>query len=249
MEREHTVAPVEQLHWDGKTYKIGGGTHGAAHGIQLKHGKYKGRLLCASRTGIGSYTDWNGLQKVTYNNAIYSDDHGKTWKTANCVQVGTGEGTLIENADGTLTYNSRAYFKDGKRRIATSTDGGATWGNFRNDDFLEEEAFCGCNASFLRVALEDIKDKSILPEGAKDVTVFCNPRAKTRDNMCACVSFDSGNTWSKVKVINPGHAAYSSLEWNPVTQKFCLLYETGEKHPYSDGITAAEFDMEWLLSE
>ena len=89
----------------------------------------------------------------------------------------------------------------------------------------------------------------VLPEGAKDVTVFCNPRAKTRDNMCACVSFDSGNTWSKVKVINPGHAAYSSLEWNPVTQKFCLLYETGEKHPYSDGITAAEFDMEWLLSE
>ena len=248
-ETPYKVNPVKQIHTDGTEHTVSGGTHGAAHGIQLKNGQYKGRLISASRTQIGKYSTIDGLKEHVYNNAIYSDDHGKTWKTANCVQVGTGEGTLIENADGTLTYNSRAYFKDGKRRIATSTDGGATWGNFRNDDFLEEEAFCGCNASFLRVALEDIKDKSILPEGAKDVTVFCNPRAKTRDNMCACVSFDSGNTWSKVKVINPGHAAYSSLEWNPVTQKFCLLYETGEKHPYSDGITAAEFDMEWLLSE
>ena len=247
-ETPYGVKPVEQVHTDGTVHTVSGHTHGAAHGIQLKNSQYKGRLISAARTQIGKYSTIDGLKEHVYNNAIYSDDHGKTWQTANCVQVGTGEGTLIENADGTLTYNSRAYFKDGKRRIATSTDGGATWGDFRNDEFLEEEAFCGCNASFLRVALEDIKDKSMLPEGAKDVTVFCNPRAKTRDNMCACVSFDSGKTWSHVKVINPGHAAYSSLEWNKVTQTFCLLYETGEKHPYSDGISAIEFDLEWLLS-
>ena len=248
-EIEHSVAPVEQLHWDGKTYKVGGGTHGAAHGIQLKHGQYKGRLLCAARTGIGSYTDWTGLQRVTYNNAIYSDDHGDTWKTANCVQVGTGEGTLIENADGTVTYNSRAYFKDQKRYLATSTDGGATYQDFRTDDFLIEEKNIGCNASFIRVELDEIKDKSLLPEGAEDVTVFCNPRAETRSNMCACVSFDSGKTWKHVKVINPGMNAYSSLVWNPVPQTFVLIYEKGEKNCYSSGIAAIEFDLEWLLSE
>ena len=249
VEKPHHIAPVSQLHWDGKYYNVTGGTHGAAHGIQLRHGEHKGRLLCASRCGIGTYSDWDGLQKVTYNNAVYSDDHGETWQTSNCVQVGTGEGTLIENADGTITYNSRAYFRDQKRYLATSTDGGATFGDFRTDDFLIEEKNIGCNASFIRVELDEIKDKSMLPEGAEDVTVFANPRAETRANMCACVSFDSGKTWKHVKVINPGMNAYSSLVWNPVTQTFVLIYEKGEKNCYSDGIAAIEFDLEWLLSE
>jgi len=248
-ERPHTCAPVQQTHWDGNGYTVGCGTHGSAHGIQLKHGQYKGRLLCPGRTNIAKHTDFKGLAKCTYNNAMYSDDHGKTWQASNCVQVGTGEGTLIENADGTITYNSRAYFNDQKRYLATSTDGGATYGDFRTDDFLIEEKNIGCNASFIRVELDEIKDKSMLPEGAKDVTVFCNPRAATRDNMCACVSFDSGKTWSKVKVIYPGHAAYSSLIWNPVTQTFVLVYERGENNCYSDGLAAIEFDLEWLLSE
>ena len=249
VETPFAVAPVEQSHWDGTVAKVYGGTHGSAHGIQLRHGEHKGRLLCPSRTGIGKYNDWPGLRKCVYNNAIYSDDHGETWQTANCVQVGTGEGTLIENADGTVTYNSRAYFQDQKRYLATSTDGGATWGDFRMDDFLIEEKNIGCNASFIRVELDEIKDKSMLTEGAKDVTVFCNQRAAKRDNMCACVSFDSGKTWKHVKVIYPGHAAYSSLIWNPVTQTFVLVYERGEKNCYSDGLAAIEFDLEWLLSE
>jgi len=133
--------------------------------------------------------------------------------------------------------------------FSVSTDGGETWGDFRTDDFLIEEKSIGCNASFIRVELDDIKDKSMLPADAKDVTLFANPRAATRDNMCVCVSFDSGKTWKHVKQINPIHVAYSSLVWNPVTQTFCLLYELGEKNPYSSGLSAIEFDLEWLLSE
>lgn len=249
VEKPHEVAPVEQLHWDGTMRKVGGGCHGSAHGIQIKNGEYKGRLVCPSRTSAGSYNDWPGLRKVCYNNCIYSDDHGETWQTGGWVQVATGEGTLIENADGSLTYNSRCYLQTQKRPLATSTDGGASWHDFRDDEFLIEEKNIGCNASFIRVGLDEIKDKSLLPEGAEGVTVFCNPRAETRRNMCACVSFDGGKTYSHVKVVDPGHAAYSSLVWNPVTQTFCLLYEHGDKHPYNLGLSAVEFDLEWLLSE
>ena len=43
--------------------------------------------------------------------------------------------------------------------------------------------------------------------------------------------------------------AYTSLDFNEGTQKFCLLYEKGaEQNKYKTGIAAAEFDIEWLLS-
>lgn len=245
------IAPTEQIHYDGTRAQVQGSTHGAAHGIRLRRGAHRGRLLCPSRTAIGEYNDWEGLRKCVYNNAIYSDDHGMTWQASGCVQLGTGEGTLIERADGSILYNSRAYFRDQKRYLATSTDGGATWGDFRTDDFLIEEQRIGCNASFLRVPREELRDPSLLPPGADGVTVFCNPRAETRRNMTACVSFDGGGTWSHTKTFWEGPAAYSSLDYDHVTGHFHLLYEKGkggeDRSPYSAGICAAEFDLAWLL--
>jgi len=248
-EKPLTIAPVEHLHIDGKKYNVTGRISSGSHGVQLRHGEHKGRLLIPTRCNIGKYTDWIGIRECTYNNSVYSDDHGETWKSSDCVQIGTGEGTLYENADGIITYNSRAYFADQKRYLATSTNGGETYGDFRTDDFLIEEKKMGCQASVVRVELDDIKDKSILPEGAEDMTVFCNPRSEIRANMSACVSFDSGKTWSKVKVIDEGKNAYSGLVWNKVTQTFVLLYEKGANNCYSDGVAALEFDLEWLLSE
>ena len=249
MEEAMSTIPANQLHIDGKVYPVHGSTHGSAHGIKLRHGKHKGRLICPARTNIGHYSSLDEIIHHTYNCAIYSDDNGSTWHTSNCVQVGTGEGTLIENADGSITYNSRAYFNDGKRYLATSNDGGETFENFRTDDFLIEQKGGGCNASFIRVELDEIKDRSALPHDAQDVTVFVNPRAETRDDLMACISFDSGATWSHVKPIYMGHTGYSSLCFNPVDQLFYLLYEKGEKTHYADGIVMASFDLEWLLSK
>lgn len=244
----YRVTHTDYTHYDGRVLRTGGSTHGSSHGIRLRHGAHQGRLLCPSRFGVDRYTDLEGLKYNTYNNAVYSDDHGETWHSTKPVQMGTGEGTLIERADGSILYNSRAYYKDGKRYLATSRDGGESWGDFTTDEFLREELRMGCNASFLRVELGDIRDRTALPADAEDVTVFCNPRADTRDNMCACVSFDGGSTWRHVKQIFPGHAAYSSLCFSPANQRFYLLYEKGEKNCYSDGVAVAEFDLEWLLA-
>lgn len=256
VEEEMNLQPFEGMHWDGSHPTVPAFTHGSAHGIQLRHGKHKGRLLCPSRTRTGDYTDWDGLRQCVHNNAVYSDDHGKTWRTADCVQVATGEGTLIERADGSILYNSRAYLQDGKRYLATSFDGGATYSDFRTDGFLREEKNFGCNASFIRVELEDIKDTSILPEGARDVTVFCNPRSDLRENLTACVSFDSGDTWQITRQIFKGPSSYSSLVFNPVDQHFYLMYEKGDPNetdwniaPVVKGICIAEFDLEWLLGQ
>ncbi len=246
-----SVEPYVFTHIDGNTVTAGTFTHGGAHGIQLKHGKYQGRLLCPSRIFAGRYENWVDIRNYVYNNAMYSDDHGKTWKISAPVQLGTGEGTLIETGNGDILYNSRAYFGDGKRYLATSTDGGATFGNFTTDDFLEEEKRMGCNASFLRVERDELGAElaeKFLPEASDAITIFIAPRAETRRNMTACVSFDDGKSWKVAKTFYEEACAYSSLVFSPTEKLFYLIYEKGTVKPYSLGISAAEFDIEWLLS-
>ena len=235
---------------DGKEILIDGYCHGSAHGIQLRHGAHRGRLLCPSRMVVDQYDTWEALRTCSYNNAVFSDDHGLTWKAAAPVQPGTGEGCLMERGDGTIMYNSRAYFSDRKRYLAVSHDGGETYGNFRTDDFLLEEEALGCNASLLRVERADLPENAghLLPQGAESVTVFVNPRDKIRKNLTACVSFDSGVTWSKTKQIWPGACAYTSLDYCAADGHFYLLYERGDTEPYAHGIALLEFDLEWLLS-
>ena len=248
-ERKYTTVPAEVTHTDGNKYTVGSWCHGCAHGIQLKYGEHKGRLVCPSRISIGNYTNHDEIIYHVYNNCLYSDDHGVTWQASQPVQIGTGEGALIERGDGTLLHNSRAYFKDTKRRMAISRDGGETWGEFYNDEFLMEDAFQGCNAAFICVGREELKDASLLPEGADSITVFTNPYADERKNMCATVSFDEGKTWAKVKKIWEKGAAYSSIVYNPTDGIFYLMYERGETNAYHHGIAIAEFDLEWLLSD
>jgi sialidase-1 len=237
--------------YDGAEVMLGGSCHGSAHGIQLRHGDHAGRLLCPSRVSVGHYDTWEGLRTCSYNNSVYSDDHGMTWKASAPVQAATGEGTLIERGDGSILYNSRAYFGDQKRYLALSTDGGETYGDFRADDFLIEEKALGCNASFLRVEKEDLPAdaQALLPEEADSVTVFVNPRSDKRNTLTACVSFDSGDTWVKTKLIWEKACAYSSLDYSKADGHFYLLYERGDENPYGDGIAVREFDLEWLLAE
>ena len=226
--------------------------HGCSHGVQLKHGKYKGRLLCPSRIFAGAYSNLTEIRTCVYNNAFYSDDHGKTWKVSKPVQIGTGEGTLIELQNGDILYNSRAYFKDGKRYLATSKDGGDSYGDFTTDDFLLEETLMGCNASLLRVDREDLGEElanKYLPNDADSITLFVNPRAETRKNMTICISFDECKTWQVAKTIYEGKCAYSSIDFSIIDKRFHLIYEKGIEETYSLGISAIEFDLEWLLSK
>lgn len=243
--------PYELTHTNEKKILATLHTHGGAHGIQLRHGKHRGRLLCPSRIFAGIYTSWEEIRNFVYNNAVYSDDHGKSWHVSAPVQLGTGEGTLIELENGEILYNSRAYFGDGKRYLAKSRDGGESYRDAGTDPFLREETRIGCNASFLRVEREELGEElcsKYLPEDADSVTVFVNPRSETRRNLTACISFDSGKTWREARCFYEGPCAYSSLDFSPSDGRFHMIYEKGTEKPYSLGISAAEFDLEWLLS-
>lgn len=233
---------------DGSTVSLTGSCHGSAPGIQLRCGPHAGRLLCPARYATGTYTDLAGLQTHSYNCALYSDDHGMTWHTSAPVQHGTGEGTLLERQDGTIYYNSRAYYRDQKRYLAFSHDGGETYGEFTTDDFLLEEITLGCNASLLRVEKSELTQPELLPEGAASLTVFVNPRDKGRRNLTACISFDEGLTWAHTRQIRAHLSAYSSLAYNRLDGLFYLLFEHGEKDPYDGGLSVAEMDLAWLMA-
>ena len=215
-----------------------GSTHGASPGITLQHGRKKGRLLAPARFANQPDEELSTLQKHHYNCTIYSDDHGKTWHTGEPVQVGTGEGCLVELSDGRIYYNSRAYFLDGKRRTAWSYDGGQTFTDFAIDEELTEPINGGCNASMALYPRE-------MSDG-KDIVLFGNPADDKREKFTVRLSKDGGITWSASKVIHDGPAAYSSMA---ISQKgdILVLYENGDEHPY-ERISIARFNLEWLAN-
>ncbi|MDP7656366.1 MAG: sialidase family protein, partial [Roseibacillus sp.] len=145
VEKHHPPAPISVFKSadQGKTWKKIEATikpdskgnvpsmHMNDHGITLRHGEHKGRIIRPSRW----YAGRNAREKWPehYTNAVFSDDGGKTWETSDPFPAnGTGEATIAELSNGTVYYNSRRHWAeegaDPRRRwTATSTDGGKTW--------------------------------------------------------------------------------------------------------------------------
>ena len=225
------------------SYHSRGHTHGSDTGVVLRYGKMKGRLLMPARTSIKT-KDKDG-KDVHYgcNCAIYSDDHGKTWKTSGVVQPHTGEACLAELPDGTIYLNSRRG-GDGWRLTARSKDFGKTWGDFAKSDALRDCNF-GTAASILSVPKE-VHGRHFL--------LFCNVAHNqsgghvvwNRKKFTASLSFDGGKTWPYKKLINPGPSGYSASVMNKEGE-FFVLYEKGEKHYRDTGISIVNFNLEWLL--
>lgn len=224
------------------------GTHGAAPGIVLRHGEHAGRILVPARFALRPETAQlqrnaeefrEFLTKENYNCAIFSDDRGKTWSSSSEVQLGTGEGTLAELGDGTVYYNSRAYFNDHRRRIAVSRDGGETFGEFGEAADLREPPL-GCNAGLLRVE----------PKTGAPFMLYSGPQHLTkRTDLTLMFSEDDGKSWKPLINLTPGcFGGYSALAWSEKEQKACMVYETDKHHPgksYGD-IVFVEFELNWI---
>lgn len=214
-----------------------GSSHGSSGGITLKAAKNKGRLLVPARFQTAEGEALKTLQYQHYNCALYSDDRGRTWQTSGPVQPGTGEGCLVELDDGRIYYNSRAYFLDGKRRVAWSYDGGETFTDYDIDSELPEPLNGGCNAGMALFPKE-------LSKG-KDIILFSNPAGAKREGMMVRASFGGGPSWPVSKLIYRGPSAYSSMAVSNDGTVY-LLYENGVDHPY-EKISLARFNLQWLM--
>lgn len=224
------------------------GTHGAAPGIVLRRGEHSGRILVPARFALRPETAQlqrspkefhQFLTEENFNCAIFSDDRGQTWQTSSEVQCGTGEGTLAELGDGSIYYNSRAYFNDHLRRTAISHDGGKTFGEFGEAADMHEPPH-GCNAGLIRVE----------PKTGKPFLLYSGPQhLSKRTDLALLISEDEGKSWKPLINLTPGcFGGYSALAWSEKEQKVCIVYETDKYRPginYGE-IVYAEFDLSWI---
>jgi len=171
-------------------------------GIQLSRGSHQGRLLIPAN---------HSRSDKTYDaHSLYSDDHGRSWQLGSSVTAGANESQVVELDDGTVLFNTRMQtHKQGKRGIAFSRDGGATWKDFKHDEHLNGPT---CQASLVRF------------ERKGGALIFANPAAGGRQGMTVRASLDGGATWPHRRLVYPGSSAYSSLVVLG-EQAFGLLFE------------------------
>lgn len=242
---------------DGRTWKaqkttiekdLNGNTpsmHMNEHGITLKNGPHKGRLIRPTRYygPNGGDAEW----PLQYTNAIYSDDGGYTWKTSNPFpEKGTGEATLVELRDGRIYYNSRMHWakrpKNTRRREAWSDDGGVTWKDWRIIDALpdgDQGRTYGCMGGLTRV-----------PSKERDLLVFSNldTDAKHRERVTVWASTDGGKHWLHKRLVDPDRSGYSSLAvGRPGTPSEGWIYLFYEHDPFK-GAHIARFNMAWIMA-
>jgi len=219
--------------------------HMNEHGITLRHGPHRGRLIRPSRW----YADANYPQEhwpKHYTDAIYSDDQGRTWQTSEPFPVmGTGEACVVELSAGRLYYNTRRHWAPTReeslhRWTGWSDDGGATWKEPVKSSILpdgNQDSTYGLMGGLVR-----------LPVRGRDILVFSNiDSAKGRRNGVVWASFDGGRTWPIRRVVYPGNFAYSSLNaGRPGTASEGWIYLMFEGGPQGGG-AMARFNLSWIL--
>jgi len=218
--------------------------HMNEHGITLRHGDHKGRLLRPSRwyAGKNERTRW----PQHYTGAIYSDDGGKTWNTSHPFPaMGTGEATVAELADGRIYYNSRRHWAEEganprRRWTAWSDDGGATWKDLLICEILPDgpqDTNYGCMGGLVRLPIKD-----------RDILVYSNCDSPGgRHHGTLWTSFDGGKTWPLKRLVFEGSHAYSSINaGRPKTKSEGWIYLHFEGGP-KGGSTVARFNLSWLL--
>jgi sialidase-1 len=193
---------------------------GPGIGIQMKKGKYKGRLVIPANH---SYDDpgWNiGGGPFGYGaHVLFSNDSGKTWQRSEPIRPGCNESQVAELGNGTLIMNMRSYSGKQCRAVSFSHDGGKTWSEVLHDPQLVESV---CQASLLQYG----KFRK------NQVYLFSNPAVTSgRTQLTIKASFDDCRTWPVSKLIWQGPSAYSCLT-RMSDRRIGILFEAGEKSPY-----------------
>lgn len=188
------------------------------HAIQFAHGKYKGRIYVAANHSAGEpeahYADGRAF-------GYYTDDHGKTFKISDDVNMPGGNEVMAAELSGDkLILNIRNQQGDVKQRIiAISNNGGQNWDTTYFDPQLPDPV---CQGSILTIGKQ--KGKAII--------AVCNDAGTTnRDNLTLRISYDEGKTWKQNFVIAKSpvgykgdYSAYSDLVKLP-KNTIGILYE------------------------
>ena len=229
-------------------------TSGSDTGIVIRSGPHKGRLLvpvCATADERAVYNylhpkkmriPW--MQRAPYfrycATAIYSDDHGKTWRAGDFGSFMAAESCVAELPDGSIYLNAAA--SGGWRAECRSKDSGATWDRFALSYLRDGHS--GCAGSIVSVPEESgSRPCLVLTAPAHNESGFDSQR--DRKKFTANVSFDGGKTWPIKKLINEGPSGYSASVVGKDGSVY-VLYEKGDKVYYDKGVSIVKLDPKWL---
>ncbi len=197
---------------------------GPVNGIQIRKGKYKGRLVIPC-------DHIEAASKKYFSHSIYSDDGGSTWVLGGTTPEDmVNECTVAELPNGNLMLNMRNYGPTRHRKVSISKNGGESWSAPKTDTELTEPV---CQGSLLWYA----------HPGKKSFLAFSNPaNAASRVAMTVKISYSKGKSWKLKKLLHAGPSAYSNLVQLPNGNLGCL-YEAGNKNPY-EGIVFEEITLD-----
>ncbi|MAT14370.1 MAG: hypothetical protein CMJ46_03775 [Planctomyces sp.] len=230
---------------------------GPGHGIQLRHGAHKGRLVVPVWLSLGT---GGHAHRPSVTATIYSDDHGQTWHRGEIAvpdtdeHINPNETVIVELADGRVMLNTRSESKEHRRLVTTSPDGATDWSKPEFDDQLLEPI---CMAGIVRVREPDGDQPGLIafsnPHNLKRTDGREEPgRGRDRINVTIKLSEDEGQTWTASRTLEPGFSGYSDLAALADGTILCF-YERGstdgENHYRTGLLTVATFDSAWVRGE
>ena len=180
---------------------------GPGHGIQLRQGQHKGRLI------VPCYGEGSGY-------VVYSDDHGKTWTVGAASPSGPyNEATCVELLGGDVMLNMRSPGGRGERRpnrgSAVLTRGGSEFKD-GTSRFISDLPCPSCQGGTTRFNDPKGTDPGII--------LFAGPGLSTvRGRGTLFASYDNGKTWPWKKLIYEGPYGYSDIAVLPNGKIACIF--------------------------
>ncbi len=157
---------------------------------------------------------------------LYSDDEGATWKLGTeSIFTGADESKLEIMNDNSLlvsvrrgSFNSMANRGYNRTTGDASGDGINTWGvqGVWNDEMNAN----GCNADILYYSRSIDGDRDIM------LHTLTKNYVSHRLDLRLCMSLDQGRNWVEVCQVQPGYAAYSSMQ-KLANGDLAIIYEDG----------------------
>ncbi|OAM87637.1 glycoside hydrolase [Termitidicoccus mucosus] len=232
-----------------KKYKWSVIAPGPAHGLQMKNGRIVIPVwLCP---GEPNPSGKGKAHRPSVTSVIYSDDSGATWHCGDIVPdtlKNMNETVAVEADDGGVLLFIRNEDNAYRISVSHSKDGATDWSRPKLNDALYSPI---CFASVLRLSgREDGKSRILLcnPDSSGKTRRLVKWGGRARENLTFKLSYDGGETWPVVKVLEPGRAAYSDLTMLSDGTILCM-YEHGHM---SDNVyntrymTVARLNLEWL---
>lgn len=204
---------VKLKHWRWHSF-------GPVHGIELKFGEHKGRLVAPVAISIGKGN------KVYSMALVYSDDKGKSWNIGAVDEnlkdaVLANETTIAELSDGRIYINTRDQnggSLEKNRGETFSTDGGLSF----SEAIIESDKFPSpiIQSSLLRWGLKEDTSRNML--------LFSTPsHFDKRLDLIVMASFDESESWQPLFKVHNGSSAYSDMvKLNKNT--LGVIYETDD---------------------